>query len=113
MSKVRRVNWKEVRAARANLRRLAGKHPELTTAPSGANRAGWEATLEDAMAEETKSEQLVVRLPASLMKQLDAYAERLREEMPGATWKRSDVARMLLVRALEQVAAPATKKAKR
>jgi hypothetical protein len=107
MSKVRRVDWKGVRAARANLRRLAREHPELTTAPSGENRDGWERTLENAMADETKDEQLVVRLPASLLKRLDAHAERLRHEMPGPSWRRSDVVRMLLERALsEQVDAP-------
>ena len=86
---------------------MAANFPfELTTAPNVANRKGWEATVEDAMADETKSETIVVRLPASLFKQLDAYAERLREEMPGATWKRSDVVRMLIARALEQANVP-------
>jgi hypothetical protein len=105
MSKVRRVDLRAVRAARTNLRRLAREHPTLTTTPSEPNRAGWERTLEDAMADETKDEQLVVRLPVSL------HAERLREEMPGPSWKRSDVVRMLLSRALEEADKP--KKGKR
>jgi hypothetical protein len=108
MTKVRRVDWRVVRQARANLRRLARQHPDLLTTPSAANRARWESTLEDTMSDDTKGEQMVVRLPASLLKRLDAYAERLREEMPGPSWKRSDVVRMLLARALDQ-AEPAKK----
>jgi hypothetical protein len=71
-------------------------------------RTGWETDLEDAMADETKDEQIVVRLPKSLLDKLDAHAERLRREMPGPSWKRSDVVRMLLARALEE-AVPAKK----
>jgi hypothetical protein len=55
------------------------------------------------MAEETKDEQIVVRLPASLLERLDAYADRMRREMPGPSWKRSDVVRMLLARALDDI----------
>lgn len=89
-----------------NLRRLATKHPELTAAPSEANRQGWESTLETAMADETKDEQLVVRLPGALLNRLDPYAERLRDDMPGPSWKRSDVVRLLLTRALEAAELP-------
>lgn len=110
MNKVRRVDWRAVRQARANLRRLARKHPALTTKPSNANRDGWERTLENAMADETKDEQIVVRLPGSLLKRMDAYAERLRSEMPGPAWKRSDVVRLLLAKALDAVAPKKTSK---
>jgi metal-responsive CopG/Arc/MetJ family transcriptional regulator len=60
------------------------------------------------MGDETKDEQIVVRLPGSLLERLDAYAERMRREMPGPAWKRSDVVRMLLAKALD-----ATEPAKR
>lgn len=45
--------------------------------------------------------QLVVRLPQDVMDRLDTYAERLRKEQPGPSWKRSDVVRMLIVRGLD------------
>jgi hypothetical protein len=55
------------------------------------------------------------RAPASRCPQppgrVDAYAERLRREMPGPSWKRSDVVRLLLAKALD--AAEPTKKGKR
>jgi hypothetical protein len=108
MSEDRWVAWQAVRVARANLSRLAREHPELTTEPSEANRTGWENALEDLMADENKDEQIVVRLPGSLLERVDEYAERLRREMPGPSWKRSDVVRMLLARALDDVA-PAKK----
>jgi hypothetical protein len=63
------------------------------------------------MADEAKGEQLVVRLPGSLLERLDAYAERMRREMPGPAWKRSDVVRLLLAKALD--AAEPTKRGKR
>ena len=110
MTKGRRIDLEAVRVARANLRRIAREHPELTTKPSKANRRGWKADLETAMAE-TKDEQLVVRLPGGLLQRLDAYGQRLREETPGPSWKRSDVVRLLLTRALDSVEAP--KKGKR
>jgi metal-responsive CopG/Arc/MetJ family transcriptional regulator len=53
------------------------------------------------MGDETKDEQIVVRLPSSLLERLDAYADRMRREMPGPAWKRSDVVRMLLTKALD------------
>ena len=55
------------------------------------------------MKDETKDEQIVVRLPGSLVGRLDAYGERMRREMPGPAWKRSDIVRLLLVRALDEV----------
>jgi hypothetical protein len=45
--------------------------------------------------------QFVVRLPQNLSDRVDAYAERLRAEQPGPAWKRSDVVRLLLARALD------------
>jgi hypothetical protein len=67
----------------------------------------WEDALEDLMATKksgtVSDEQLVVRMPKALLDRVDAYAERLREEQPGPAWKRSDVVRMLLARALDAV----------
>jgi hypothetical protein len=63
-----------------------------------------EAALEDVMAAKKdggQDEQLVVRIPRALLDRVDAYAERLREEQPGPAWKRSDVVRLLLARALD------------
>jgi hypothetical protein len=102
MTKKRTIDLGAVRTARANLRRLAREHPELTTKPSEANREGWESELETIVADETKDEQIVVRLPSALLERLDAYAERMRRETPGPSWKRSDVVRMLLARALDE-----------
>ena len=110
MSKVRRVDWRSVREARENLRRIAREHPELMTKPSKTNRDSWERTLEDAMAKETKDEQIVVRLPGSLLKRIDAYGEQLRGEMPGPAWKRADVVRLLLAKALDALAQKRTSK---
>jgi hypothetical protein len=56
--------------------------------------------------EGVSEEQLVVRLPAGLLDRVDAYAERLREEQPGPLWRRSEVVRMLLIRALDAVEPP-------
>jgi hypothetical protein len=58
--------------------------------------------VEAMMADETKDEQMVVRLPGALLARVDAYAERLRREMPGPSWKRSDVVRLLLAKALDE-----------
>lgn len=111
MTKRRKIDLEAVRTAKANLRRLAKDHPELTAPPSEANRRGWEETLEEAMGDETNDEQMVVRLPCSLLERLDAYAERMRREMPGPAWKRSDVVRLLLARALDE--AESTKRGRR
>jgi hypothetical protein len=48
------------------------------------------------------------RIPGALLARVDAYAERLRREMPGPSWKRSDVVRLLLAKALDE-AEPARK----
>jgi hypothetical protein len=58
------------------------------------------------MADETNDEQIVVRLPRSLLERLDAHAERMRREVPGPAWKRSDVVRMLLAGALDEAEPP-------
>lgn len=47
--------------------------------------------------------QLVVRLPQALVERLDAYAERMREELPGAKFKRAEAVRVLLTRALDTI----------
>ena len=111
MKKRRAVDLGAVRTARANLRRLAREHPELTTRPSKENRKGWEGSLEEMMDVETKDEQIVLRLPKRLLERIEAHAERLRREMPGPSWKRSDVVRLLLTQALDAV--DASKKSKR
>lgn len=46
--------------------------------------------------------QLVLRLPADLIERVDAYAERVRSELPGARFKRAEAVRVLLTRALDQ-----------
>lgn len=100
------IDLEPVRSARASLRRLAREHPELTGPRGKTNRDGWEGLLEGVMADETKDEQIVVRLEKSLLDKLDAHAERMRREMPGPSWKRSDVVRLLLARALDDVNPP-------
>ncbi len=52
----------------------------------------------------TKDAQLVVRVPEDLIEQLDAYAQRLREEQPGPAWSRADVVRLLLTKSLSEQA---------
>jgi hypothetical protein len=106
VTKRRPIDLDAVRTARANLRRLAREHPELTGPPGKANRKGWEQSLEAIVADETKDEQMVIRLSTALLQRLDAYAVRLREEMPGPSWKRSDVVRLLLARALDEAEPP-------
>jgi hypothetical protein len=51
---------------------------------------------------ELKDAQIVVRLPQAMLERVDAYAERLRKEQPGPAWRRSDVVRLLVARALDQ-----------
>lgn len=48
-----------------------------------------------------QDEQIVVRVPSELVERIDAYAERLRDEQPGPAWRRSDVVRLLIARALD------------
>lgn len=103
------VDLAVVRSARASLARLAEDFPELRAPSSRCNRLRWEEVLEDMMATKKSAtkcgqdEQLVVRLPKALLERVDTYAERLRDEQPGPSWKRSDVVRLLLARALDSV----------
>jgi hypothetical protein len=47
--------------------------------------------------------QLVVRLPATLVARVDAFAERMRAELPGTRFARAEAVRVLLTRALDQL----------
>lgn len=46
--------------------------------------------------------QLVVRLPSALVERVDAFAERMRAELPGTRFARAEAVRVLLSRALDQ-----------
>lgn len=46
--------------------------------------------------------QLVVRLPAALVRRVDQFAERMRAELPGTRFARAEAVRVLLARALDQ-----------
>lgn len=48
-----------------------------------------------------QSQQIAIRMPLSLLKLLDKYVAKIRDEMPGAG--RSDVVRMLVMKGLNQV----------
>jgi len=101
MSRVRRL---DTARARAGLHRLARDRPDLAGSPQLRGALEWLDTTEDGedtMTDEVKDAQLVVRMPTALLERLDAYAERLRADMPGAKWARADVARMLLSKALD------------
>ena len=47
--------------------------------------------------------QVAFRLPDDLLKRIDKHAERMRDAQPGVNVTRTDVVRMLLTRALDQV----------
>ncbi|RYZ01931.1 MAG: hypothetical protein EOO73_33745 [Myxococcales bacterium] len=49
--------------------------------------------------------QLVVRLPGALVGRVDRYAARVRRELPGVRFARAEAVRVLLTRALDQLAA--------
>jgi hypothetical protein len=49
--------------------------------------------------------QLVVRLPGTLVGRVDQYAARMRRELPGVRFARAEAVRVLLTRALDQLAA--------
>jgi hypothetical protein len=53
--------------------------------------------------------QLVVRLPGTLVGRIDQYAARMRRELPGVRFARAEAVRVLLTRALEQLATPREK----
>lgn len=90
-----KVDWPRARRALDGLDAIVKAHPELVGPPSEENRKTWEGTLmkQDA--------QFAVRLSTELAARVDAFAERLRAEQPGPAWKRSDVVRLLLARALD------------
>lgn len=48
--------------------------------------------------------QLVVRLPGTLVGRVDQYAARMRRELPGVRFARAEAVRVLLTRALDQLA---------
>ncbi|MDF3070380.1 MAG: hypothetical protein K0R38_5981 [Polyangiaceae bacterium] len=48
--------------------------------------------------------QLVVRLPGTLVGRVDQYAARMRQELPGVRFARAEAVRVLLTRALDQLA---------
>jgi hypothetical protein len=48
-----------------------------------------------------RTKQVAFRLPESLVKRLDDYAEELAHAQPGLTFTRADAVRVLLVRALD------------
>ena len=48
--------------------------------------------------------QLVVRLPSALVARVDRYAARMRRELPGVRFARAEAVRVLLTRALDQLA---------
>lgn len=51
---------------------------------------------------ETNDEQIVIRLPRSLVDWVDAHAERMQASIPGAKFSRADAVRSLLLAALEK-----------
>lgn len=51
----------------------------------------------------THDSQLVVRLPGTLVGRVDAFAERMRVELPGVRFARAEAVRVLLTRALDQL----------
>jgi hypothetical protein len=50
---------------------------------------------------ELSDEQLVARLPSALLARVDAFAERMRAELPGSRFARAEAVRVLLSRALD------------
>ena len=46
------------------------------------------------------TKQVAFRFPVKLLKELDAYAERLKKEQPGLNITRADAVRLLLTKAL-------------
>lgn len=53
-------------------------------------------------ADNPNTEQLMVRVPASLLEGLDAWVEKLNASGAGPRWTRSDVLRALLVRGVRE-----------
>jgi hypothetical protein len=48
--------------------------------------------------------QLVVRVPRTLVGRVDRYAATMRRELPGVRFARAEAVRVLLTRALDQLA---------
>lgn len=96
------VDLGAVRKARAKLRAVVERYPELRGASSETNRRDWERVLTMATKKETNDEQIVIRLPSSLVAWVDAHAEALRASIPGAKFSRADAVRALLLAALEK-----------
>jgi hypothetical protein len=88
-----------VRAARARLAQHAAEHPE---AFAGRSAGQWETILQEneTMGNDPKI-QVALRLPSSLVKSLDAWAQMRMADDPGMKLSRSDAVRMLLARALD------------
>ena len=51
---------------------------------------------------DTKDRLLAIRIPATLLDQIDQYVSRMRGDVPWATTTRSDAVRWLLTNALKQ-----------
>lgn len=60
-------------------------------------------TRQRAKASAGNDHQLVVRLPSALVGRVDAFAERMRTELPGTRFARAEAVRVLLTRALDQI----------
>jgi hypothetical protein len=100
MTKRKAIDLAAVRTARANLKQLAKRHPELVGPPSKGNRARWESTLEETMGDQANDEQIIVRLPAALLARIDAFAVE-RRKATGENVTRSGAVRLLVARALD------------
>lgn len=101
------VDLPRVRAALAELDRLALAHPELCGQRGPGNVAGWRAELETMEGDNvaTNDKQTAMRIPAELLDRLDRLAEVWRAERPGFRTTRSDVLRVLLLEALDRAEA--------
>ena len=61
----------------------------------------------------THDSQLVVRLPGTLVGRVDAFAARMRVELPGVRFARAEAVRVLLTRALDQLRVSAVRSSSR
>lgn len=105
------VNLAEYRRALENLKRIAREHPGLVgKVDVKANSAEWERQLSMASELETNDAQLVVRLPSSMVVQIDAHAETMRCALPGVTVSRADAVRVLIASGLATLPRPARKR---
>jgi metal-responsive CopG/Arc/MetJ family transcriptional regulator len=60
-----------------------------------------------------KSKQMGLRLPQELIDRLDQYVDKLREELPGVEFTRSDAIRTLIEQGLQKAGIPSKEKVKR